>query len=103
MPHNWYFVLFINCVIVRKVFPTNDFLGWYSTGTGVSVADLAIHKQFLETNESPIYLVLDAVAAFAATTRDLPITLYESELHVVQDQPTMLFVKVPYRIQTGTH
>jgi COP9 signalosome complex subunit 6 len=85
----------------KKVFPTNDFLGWYSTGNGVSVADLAIHKQFLETNESPIYLVLDAAAAFASTTRDLPISIFESELHVVQDQPTMLFVKVPYRIQTG--
>lgn len=85
----------------KKVFPTNDFLGWYSTTSGVEVADLAIHKQFLEVNESPIYLVLDAVAAFAATTRDLPISIFESELHVVQDQPTMLFVKVPYRIQTG--
>jgi COP9 signalosome complex subunit 6 len=85
----------------KKVFPTNDFLGWYSTSSGVAVSDIAIHKQFLEINESPIYLVLDAVAAFQATTRDLPITVFESELHVVQDQPTMLFVKVPYRIQTG--
>jgi len=85
----------------KKVFPTNDFLGWYSTTNGVAVADIAIHKQFLEINESPIYLVLDAVAAFLQTTRDLPITIFESELHVVQDQPTMLFVKVPYRIQTG--
>jgi len=85
----------------KKVFPTNDFLGWYSTNSGVAVSDITIHKQFLEINESPIYLVLDAVAAFQSTTRDLPITIFESELHVVQDQPTMLFVKVPYRIQTG--
>lgn len=85
----------------KKVFPTNDFLGWYSTGTGVALSDINIHKQFLEINESPIYLVLDAVAAYAATTRDLPISIFESELHVIQDQPTTLFVKVPYRIQTG--
>jgi len=85
----------------KKVFPTNDFLGWYSTTSGVQLSDIAIHKQFLEVNESPIYLVLDAAAAYAATTRDLPITIFESELHVIQDQPTMLFVKVPYRIQTG--
>lgn len=86
----------------KKVFPTNDFLGWYSTGTaGVQVSDVAIHKQFLEVNESPIYLVLDSVAAYAATTRDLPISIYESELHVIQDKPTTFFVKVPYRIQTG--
>lgn len=88
---------------VKKVFPTNDFLGWYSTSNGVAVSDLAIHKQFLDINESPIYLVLDAAAAFQQATRDLPISVFESELHVVQDQPTMLFVKVPYRIQTGMY
>lgn len=76
-------------------------MGWYSTTSGVQLSDIAIHKQFLETNESPIYLLLDAAAAFAQTSRDLPISIFESELHVVQDQPTMLFVKVPYRIQTG--
>lgn len=85
----------------KKVFPTNDFLGWYSTGNAVQQSDIAIHKQFLEVNESPIFLILDAAAAYGSTTRDLPINIFESELHVVQDQPTLLFVKVPYRIQTG--
>ena len=98
----YYIYYLLTIYLVKKVFPTNDFLGWYSTTSGVAVSDLAIHKQFLEINESPIYLVLDAAAAFQSTTRDLPITVFESELHVVQDQPTMLFVKVPYRIQTGT-
>jgi COP9 signalosome complex subunit 6 len=34
-------------------------------------------------------------------TRDLPVTMYESELHIVNEQPTLLFVKVPYKIETG--
>jgi len=85
----------------KKVFPTSDFLGWYSTGNAASQADIAIHKQFSEFNESPIFLLLDAAASYIAATRDLPITIFESELHVVEDQPTLLFVKVPYRIQTG--
>jgi COP9 signalosome complex subunit 6 len=85
----------------KKVFPTNEFLGWYSTGNAVHQSDIVIHKQFLEVNESPIFLIMDVAAAYASTTRDLPITMFESELHVIQDQPTLLFVKVPYRIQTG--
>jgi len=85
----------------KKVFPTYDFLGWYSTGTQVQHSDIDVHKQFLEINESPIYLLLDSVAAYSATTKDLPITIFESELHVIEDKPTTLFVKVPYRIQTG--
>jgi len=85
----------------KKVFPLYDFLGWYSTGSQVHPTDIDVQKQFLEINESPIYLLLDAVAAYTATTRDLPITIFESELHVIDDKPTMLFAKVPYRIQTG--
>jgi len=85
----------------KKVFPLYDFLGWYSTGIHVAPSDIEIHKQFLEINESPIFLLLDPVAAYSAATRDLPITIFESELHVIEDTPTLLFVKVPYRIQTG--
>lgn len=85
----------------KKVFPLYDFLGWYSTGNQVLKSDIEVHKQFLEINESPIYLLLDSVAAYSAATRDLPVMIFESELHVIEDKPTMLFVKVPYRIQTG--
>ena len=33
--------------------------------------------------------------------RELPISIYESELRMVDDVPTQLFVKVPYKIETG--
>jgi len=85
----------------RKVFPQYDFLGWYSTGDSVKVSDLEIQKQIIEVNESPLFLLLDTVACARPDTKDLPITILESELRMVQDQPTMVFVKVPYRIETG--
>lgn len=31
--------------LVKQVFPTFDFLGWYSVGNGTSAADMEIHKQ----------------------------------------------------------
>eukprot|EP01111_Echinosteliopsis_oligospora_P012919 TRINITY_DN4506_c0_g1_i1.p1 TRINITY_DN4506_c0_g1~~TRINITY_DN4506_c0_g1_i1.p1 ORF type:complete len:313 (-),score=102.33 TRINITY_DN4506_c0_g1_i1:64-1002(-) len=85
----------------KTVFPNIEFLGWYSTGTSVSPSDIEVHRQFIEFNESPVYLLIDAQAAYNPQVRDIPITIFESELHVVQDKPTFLFVKVPYRIQTG--
>ncbi|KYR01770.1 Mov34/MPN/PAD-1 family protein [Tieghemostelium lacteum] len=85
----------------KKVFPTYDLLGWYSTGNKVTKDDLLIHKQILELNESPLYLMLDTVAVALQTTKDLPIVIYESELHIINDVPTTLFVKSPYKIQTG--
>ena len=33
--------------------------------------------------------------------RELPIHIYESELRMVEEAPTHLFVKVPYKIETG--
>jgi len=85
----------------KKVFPTYDFLGWYSTGNQVQNADVAIHKQIMEINESPLYLLMDAPACLKPATKDLPITIFESELHMVEDNPTLLFVKIPYKIETG--
>jgi len=85
----------------KKVFPSSDFLGWYSTGVEVLPADIEVHRQFLEINESPIYILIDPVQAASPANRDLPISVFESELHMVADQPTMLFAKVQYNIQTG--
>jgi len=87
----------------KKVFPTYDFLGWYSTGESVQVADIDIHRSqaIMEFNESPLFLLLDPIACGRKTTKELPISIYESELHMINEQPTQLFVKVPYKIETG--
>jgi len=82
----------------RKVFPTYDFLGWYSTGIEAQVYDIDIQKQVLEFNESPLYLVLNPHVS--PTAKELPITIYESELHVINDKPTMMFAKTSYKIET---
>ncbi|EGC37344.1 hypothetical protein DICPUDRAFT_150096 [Dictyostelium purpureum] len=82
----------------KKVFPNYDLLGWYSTGSEVSKDDILLHKQILEFNESPLYLMLDTVAS---KNKDLPVYIYESELHMVGDEPTTIFVKTPFKIQTG--
>lgn len=83
----------------KKVFSKYDFLGWYSTGDKVLGSDVEIHKQITEFNESPLYLLLDPIAA--TKSKDLPITIYESELHIVDDIPKIAFVGVAYKIETG--
>ena len=47
-----------------------------------------------------LYLTLDPVLALAGTARELPITIYESEVHVVDEKPTMQFAAVPYKIDS---
>jgi COP9 signalosome complex subunit 6 len=50
-------------------------------------------------NESPLYLLLDADPD--PTVREIPISIFESEVKIIKDEATLLFAKVNYRIDTG--
>jgi len=85
---------------IKLVFPNYDVLGWYSTGGEVQPGDLEINKQILQFNESPLYLLLDPIIP-QHHRKELPINIYESELRIVKDEPTYVFSKAPYKIETG--
>eukprot|EP00249_Psilotum_nudum_P013428 c24330_g1_i1 orf=506-1411(-) len=82
----------------KKVFPKYDILGWYSTGCDVQDADMQIHKALMDINENPIYVLLNPAINHAQ--KDLPIIIYESELHVIDGVPSLIFVKSSYTIET---
>ncbi|CAI7813703.1 unnamed protein product [Closterium sp. NIES-54] len=82
----------------KKVFPKYDVLGWYSTGTDVRPADMHVHKALMDINESPIYLLLNP--AINPAGKDLPISIFESELHVIDGVPSLIFVSSTYTIET---
>ncbi|GEM09316.1 COP9 signalosome complex subunit 6 [Rhodotorula toruloides] len=90
----------------RQVFPTFDFLGWYSVGQAPMPEDTALHKQFFEYNESPLFLQLDPSAPSSSSSdppgaKDLPVAIYESVVEIVADKPEPVFVNTPYEIVTG--
>lgn len=124
---------------VKQVFPTFDFLGWYSIGQQPSPKDTALHQQvrhpsdrsqtrkeergradllpayqFLEYNESPVFLQLSPASTDAAPTttggegqegkekeKDLPLAIYESVVELVAGEAKPTFVHVPYEVVTG--
>ncbi|KAJ3268074.1 COP9 signalosome complex subunit 6 [Borealophlyctis nickersoniae] len=105
-----YTVIDGNCVIdktyflnkqeqFRQVFPNYDFLGWYSTGLKPTAREIHIHQQFIEFNESPIFLQLSPTGA--VTSKELPITMYESVIDIVDDAAQMMFVKTQFKVETG--
>ncbi|GAA5954381.1 hypothetical protein JCM8115_004569 [Rhodotorula mucilaginosa] len=99
----------------KQVFPTFDFLGWYSIGQQPSPKDTALHQQFLEYNESPVFLQLSPASTDAAPTttgggegqegkekeKDLPLAIYESVVELVAGEAKPTFVPVPYEVVTG--
>uniref|UniRef100_A0A8C4Q1S4 COP9 signalosome complex subunit 6 n=1 Tax=Eptatretus burgeri TaxID=7764 RepID=A0A8C4Q1S4_EPTBU len=80
----------------KQVFKDLEFLGWYTTGDAPNGADIHVHKQICEINESPIFLKLNPQTKHT----DLPVSVYESVIDLVNGQATMLFVELPYTLAT---
>lgn len=86
----------------KKTFPNYECIGWYSTAMSVQPGDMKIHQALCQIHEqeSLLYLILDPAQALAQGNRELPILLHESEVHVIDDKPTMCFAKVGYKIDS---
>ncbi|KAF7833859.1 COP9 signalosome complex subunit 6a [Senna tora] len=84
--------------LYKKVFPHFYILGWYSTGNDAQESDMHIHKALMDINESPVYVLLNPSINHAQ--KDLPVSIYESELHVIDGIPQLIFVRSSYTIET---
>ncbi|CAM8992453.1 unnamed protein product [Rhodiola kirilowii] len=84
--------------LYKKVFPNFYILGWYSTGSDAHEMDMEIHRALMDINESPVYLLLNPSINHAK--KDLPVTIFESELHIIDDIPQLIFVRSNYTIET---
>lgn len=80
----------------KQVFSDLDFLGWYTTGDSPNASDIKIHKQICEINESPVFLKLNPQARHT----DLPVSMFESVIDLVNGEATMLFVELSYTLAT---
>mmetsp|Transcript_16050 Transcript_16050/g.34706 ORF Transcript_16050/g.34706 Transcript_16050/m.34706 type:complete len:305 (-) Transcript_16050:43-957(-) len=83
----------------KQVFPKLDVVGWYTTGQDLEEADKAVNRKIMEINESPVVMLLNPRVDH--TRKDLPITLFESELRVVDGNPSQVFVKAHYTVETS--
>lgn len=84
----------------HQVFKDLDFLGWYTVGgvdcSHASERDVAIHRQLIEVNETSLFLKLDPLSK----SSNLPVTIYESVIDIIDQQPRMLFIEVTYTLVT---
>jgi COP9 signalosome complex subunit 6 len=81
----------------KEAYPQYECLGWYATGTRIDAAtDPVIHAAIAKYNERPLFLLLDS--AMSEDARELPITFYTEEIHVVGDKTTKEFIKSNFKI-----
>lgn len=88
-----------------EVFPTYEFLGWYTTGNQPQESDKALHKKIQEVtaNENPFLLLLDCERLQqknAAQSEELPVKVYDSTAHIDQGATKVDWNEVPYAIDT---
>ncbi|XP_057453833.1 COP9 signalosome complex subunit 6a-like [Lotus japonicus] len=84
--------------LYKKVFPHFYILGWYSTGSDAEESDMNIHRALMDINESPVYVLLNP--SINHSQKDLPVSIFESELHVIDGIPQLIFVRSSYTIET---
>eukprot|EP00285_Hemiselmis_virescens_P014421 CAMPEP_0173387582 /NCGR_PEP_ID=MMETSP1356-20130122/10063_1 /TAXON_ID=77927 ORGANISM="Hemiselmis virescens, Strain PCC157" /NCGR_SAMPLE_ID=MMETSP1356 /ASSEMBLY_ACC=CAM_ASM_000847 /LENGTH=322 /DNA_ID=CAMNT_0014344243 /DNA_START=1 /DNA_END=970 /DNA_ORIENTATION=+ len=88
----------------KKVFERYEPLGWYSNSPEkvnlgeVLTGDIELHKQIAATYENPLYVLLDT--SMAPGSRELPMQIFESELHIIDDAPTFTLAKSNYKLKT---
>lgn len=80
----------------KQVFSEMDFLGWYTTGDSPTDSDIHVHRQICSINESPILLKMNPLARH----QDLPVSVFESVIDLVNGEATMLFVELQYTLAT---
>lgn len=83
----------------KQVFPKLDLVGWYATGESIDAADLSINQEIMAMNESPCILLLDT--SIDPLRKNLPVTLYETEVHVLDGAPVSTLVTATYSIETS--
>lgn len=85
----------------KQTFPQLDIVGWYATGSTVTTTDMEAHRKLMDIDESPVFLLLDADLKTQTKGNMLPITLYETELHVQDGTSVFQFVSSDFTIATS--
>jgi COP9 signalosome complex subunit 6 len=80
----------------KQVFSTMEFLGWYTIGGSPTRDDVTFHEQICSDSENGLLLKLSPVAR----TNQLPLSLFESLIEIVDGRPTVMFTPVSYTLAT---
>jgi len=84
----------------KQVFPSLDFLGWYTVHPHPTSTHLAIHTQFAAYTESPLFLVLSP-SAITNASEDIPLHAYEAAVEIVERKSRTVLVEVGWKVETG--
>lgn len=95
----------LNCIEIEKiktllsaVYPNYVILGWYTIATEVLPFHLTIHRSMKAFNNSPLFLIINQLPP--ANSQQLPLSIFETEIHHENYNSAEIFVEVQFRLNT---
>ena len=87
--------------LFTAVFASYELLGWYTLTNGNQVlpVHMSTHRDMMAFNEAPLFLLMNY--APEPDAKQLPLSIYEAEVHVIHDAPTQIFVDIPFKLETA--
>ncbi|KIY67592.1 COP9 signalosome subunit 6 [Cylindrobasidium torrendii FP15055 ss-10] len=85
----------------KQVFPSLEFIGWYTITPSVTSKHIALHNQFTGHCATPLLLVLSSSNDTPSSDQSLPFKAYEPTFELRERVSRVVFVEAPYTVETG--
>lgn len=88
----------------KQVFPSLEFIGWYTVAQHPTAHHIALHEQFTGYCSTPLLLLLQPNANLITTSvnaQTLPFKAYEPSVEIRDRKSRSVFIEVAYNVETG--
>lgn len=89
----------------KQVFPSLEFIGWYTVAPIPTSRHIALHEQFTGYCSTPLLLVLQPSMITSSssdiTGQTLPFKAYEPTIEIRDKKTRSVFIEAPYKVETG--
>ncbi|OBZ79855.1 COP9 signalosome complex subunit 6 [Grifola frondosa] len=89
----------------KQVFPSLEFIGWYTVATKPTARHIALHEQFTVYSSTPLLLLLQPSTVFATSSdvnaQSLPLKAYEPTIEIRDRKSRSVFIEAPFNVETG--
>ncbi|KDR84839.1 hypothetical protein GALMADRAFT_233256 [Galerina marginata CBS 339.88] len=89
----------------KQVFPSLEFIGWYTVIAKPTAQHIVLHEQFTGYCSTPLLLILQPSLALVSSTdvnaQTLPLKAYEPTIELRDRKSRSVYIEVPYNVETG--
>jgi len=87
----------------KQVFPSLEFIGWYTVASHPTLRHIALHEQFSAYCSTPLLLILQPTDTLGVnvTPGHLPIKAYEPTIEIRDRSSRSVYIEAQFTVETG--